>query len=154
MAGSGSSLRGTHRRRRNGGGLAAGALAAIALLAAGCGGVESTERAYGLDRAVRTYSHAVRWNKLAEANAYARPRDGELQPYDPKVYEGLSVLSNDLSIGALNDELDEAGVDMNFGYHWDDSAVVRSLSQQTVWYWDDEDGRWYLDGGLPVFPGR
>lgn len=134
--------------------LRAGALVGLALLLAGCSGIASKERAYGLNRAVKTYSHAVRWNKLSEASAYARPREGEIEPYDPAAYEGLNVISNDLSVGALNEDLNEASVDMTFGYHWDDSAVIRSMSQPTQWYWDEEDERWYMDGGLPVFPGR
>jgi len=132
--------------------LAVGVVGA-ALALAGCAQVDVREKAYRLETTIQAYRKALRWGEYQAAHGFVRRRDGAEPALDAELLESIRVTDYEVVRREVIDEASEAVVVTHINFYHADSGRVRNLADQQLWYYDEKDDRWFLDGGLPDFAG-
>jgi hypothetical protein len=129
------------------------ALAISTVFALGCGSmdVRDATRMKSLDVTLNNYDKLIRWSLFSEAARYVRPRSVDAPGVDVRHLQGVHVTQLTPVTQGLSDDRMEARVRNRIDYYWDDSGVIRSLTDDQVWWYDEASHRWYLDGSLPAF---
>jgi hypothetical protein len=150
-------------------------LSPFVLTLSGCGPVERIKAAeYGtqLSDTTRTYSKAIRWSEFEAARQFLRRQpevaDAPPRPAGARVRPGstvkLSPITRDLSkikvtkARIIQQVVSKDGLDAEVGmeveYFHDDLRNVTKIIDIQHWWYDQEIGRWFLDGDIPDFYGR
>jgi hypothetical protein len=117
----------------------------------GCNPTRPEQRLTALDTTLDSYNKLIRWNEFQTAASYIRARTGDTPPIDLEPTRGVRVTRLEtLSQGVANDD-SEARVQNQLQYYRDDAAVVQTLLDDQLWWYDAELARWFLDGNLPAF---
>ncbi len=129
-------------------------LLAAVLMQSGCATMEKRDRMTKLEDSLNAYGNALRWGRFEEASQYRVDRDKK--PYPPRLdledWERLKVVSYEILRQAVDDTASETVVGAVIRYYRDDVGRVETLRDEQLWWYDDEQERWFLDGDLPRFP--
>lgn len=113
--------------------------------------VKEQKRAKSLDASVETYRKMIRWGHFDEAVKYIRSNDGsELTP-DLDRAARYRVTSFEIGNHLIADNGKEALVVALIEYYELDSGVLNSLRDDQLWWYDEDEKRWYLGSPLPQF---
>ena len=113
---------------------------ALAVTVSGCAGVQNSQRDALLASEAHTYNAALRWGELE----IAAPR------LDPRSYRGVKITDYDyqlIATGRPGETLTKA----RFTYYMENSARVRSLETQGLWWYDEKSKTWFLEDTAPEF---
>ncbi|MCP5143573.1 MAG: hypothetical protein H6978_02000 [Gammaproteobacteria bacterium] len=121
------------------------------LVLGGCNSVREDRSLRALDETLRAYDRLIRWGLFDEALNYVRTRDGRDLEINLENYEGVHVTRLDPQAQALADDNTEARLQNRLQYYLDNAAVVKTTTDNQLWWYDEEAKRWFLDTGLPVF---
>ena len=119
--------------------------------ASGCATLAQKKQEATLDHSASTYATAVRWNNFQAAAAFLRFRDGSTPSLDLERLKSVRVLSSSYELVPASDDGTQARMIASFNYQTTDSASVRNITQQALWWFEPQAERWYLDSGLPAF---
>ena len=130
--------------------LHAGAFAVLAL--SGCATIEQQDRINQLENQVKLFVKSIRWGDFDVAGSMVRRR-GASQSDTPDVskYRGVRVTSDKYALRAENAESDEVIMAASFDYHSANSASIRTLDYNVLWWYDPVVKAWFIDGELPIF---
>lgn len=127
-----------------------GVLLCLALIMTGCSAIEKDRRAVGLQAATHGYESAVRWGYLENAFGFLHPdlREGQTLPVN---MGGLRVTSYDVIQPPVIQPDGSATQIVIIDYLFEDTQVVKRLTDRQIWRWDETGGGWWLHSGLPQF---
>jgi len=127
------------------------ALALAATLLAGCSAYQAKNEQLQLERLVRDYTKAVRWNDFEGAAIFLRDRDGSLPAVDFERLKGIRVTNYEYTVTAPTPGSQEARMTAVFDYQMPATMTVRTVTQSAIWWFDPAARAWFLEGGLPAF---
>jgi hypothetical protein len=132
------------------------AMLLTALMVAGCGSMQTQQRASSLDETLNAYRILLRWAQYEDAMGYIRFRPGKEQEIATPDFEALKqvrLASYDIADKVLSSDENEATVRVLMTYYASDSNVLHSLRQIQTWWYNEEKKKWYLEGELPDLIG-
>jgi hypothetical protein len=68
--------------------------------------------------------------------------------------KGIRVTSYEVVSKQLLPEQMEAKVTVSIDYYHDSMGTIRTISDHQLWWYDESQERWVLDGELPDFAGH
>jgi len=123
----------------------------IAALVAGCGGYQTRKRAESLDEATTNFETLLRWGEFEDAGKYAISRKGEPEKLDLKFLKHIRVTSYEITDQAMASDQSEAAVTAVIGFYDDESAVLHTMHNKQIWWYDADAQHWFMDSGFPDF---
>ena len=108
-------------------------------------------RANSLDASVESYRKLIRWGYYDEAVKYLRAADGTIPPFDLDRMARYRVTAYEPRSQLLADTGKEARVMAMIEYYEIDRGTIATVSDEQLWWFDDESKHWYLSSGLPAF---
>lgn len=123
----------------------------LALLLAGCDTAKKHEASYRFGKATRSYANAIRWSDYQSARSMLRARDGSLMKSGGTMLDEVRVVSVDMTDQRVSLDMKEAMVTARFDFYHTESATVHSMSVEQLWWFDEDQNRWFLEGELPDF---
>lgn len=121
-----------------------------ALLLAGCSSIEKDKRANGLQAATNGYQAALRWGYYDTALAFLDPKT----PPPQIDFKGLRLTGYDVVQSLRMPDKANALQTVLIEYLYEDRQVVKQLTDQQRWRWDEAHKAWFLQSGLPKFETR
>jgi hypothetical protein len=125
----------------------------LILALTGCASMRTSERLDALETSLSAYSAALRWGHYEDAASYRMPRSRTVQPLDQAQLEHIRVASFDVLEQIMDPEHTEATVTAAIQYYVDDAFTLKTLRDRQIWWYDEKQKRWFLDGDLPNFTG-
>ncbi len=123
-------------------------LLATALLS-GCAGLDRRDRLSKLEKSLEGYAAALRWARYSDAYDFLRARDGSKPELRLDGFENYRVADLEIIRSDLNQDETEANTYVVLRYYKDTSGTIKEHKQVQDWWYDDEAGRWFLEGDLP-----
>jgi hypothetical protein len=122
---------------------------AALLMLSGCQMLQEREQMTKFDETVRHYAAALRWAQEVSAARHIRSR--ETGAGNPAVVfdKNIQVTSYELKSIDFSADKKEALVTASMSYYAVDSAAIKVIRDQQLWWYDDDDGQWYMDGEIP-----
>ena len=117
---------------------------------AGCANVQRSQRDALLASEAHSYTAAIRWGELDAANKYLRTREGLVPKLDSRRYRGVKVTDYQYRLEATGTP-GETLMNARFTYYRENSARLRTLDTQGLWWYDEKSGAWFLEGAPPDF---
>ncbi len=128
-------------------------LFAVVATGMGCAAVEKDRRAVGLQAATNSYQSALRWGYYDTAFGYVHP-DQRKNRSLPEVFTELRVTGYDVAQPPVIQDDDNASQVVVIDYLYEDTQIIKRLTDRQQWRWDDQIGTWWLHSGIPAFtPG-
>ncbi len=129
------------------------AVLTICIALAGCASLKEKRRMDELERSLTTYTSALRWGHYEEAAAYRlHPDKAPVSPLDRGAFEGIRIISCEILERLLNEAQTEAVITLSISYYLEDTGIARSITDRQIWWFDQTQERWFLDGDLPRLP--
>ena len=122
----------------------------LAVLATGCAMVENDRRALALQASTNGYQAALRWGYYDNAIGYLEPDQPGLDPLGESL-NAVRVTGYDVVQPPLIRGDGTATQIVVIDYLFQDTQVVKRLTDRQRWRWDETAGRWWLVSGLPAF---
>lgn len=121
----------------------------VALLA-GCATFGEKSREMKFNDTVRLYSKTIEWSGFDRLGNFVK-FTAENPPPDPQRYQDIKV--SHYQPGQAQGTPDGKTVMRRAQIRYIESSRMseRSLTVQEVWTYSDEDGRWFLQSGWPIF---
>jgi len=126
------------------------AIAFAAMVGGGCAMVEKDRRAVGLQAATSGYESALRWGYYETAAGFVHP-DQRLGKGLPEVFRDLRITGYEVVQPPVIQADTSATQTIIIDYLFEDTQVVRQLTDRQVWRWDEQVNTWWLQSGLPGF---
>jgi hypothetical protein len=123
---------------------------AATTLIVGCEAIDKKTHAIDLDKALKTYTGAMRWGNFDTAAAYAAPRAGP-NAVNPAGLAGIKVTAYEIRINSVSENVDEASVHLSFTFYDENRGTVGAVDQDAIWYLDEQRQGWLMDDSLPRF---
>lgn len=127
----------------------------LVLLIVGCAGLSlqtDREKMNLYDKTSRAYDLAIRWGEYENAFSFLKPSDENDGLPDFEDYRQVRVTALKVKNTIIDKEslsIAERVVDIQ--YYRMSNVTVKHLQNRQVWEYDEEENRWYLISGLPVF---
>ncbi|MBT6275217.1 MAG: hypothetical protein HOI95_13905 [Chromatiales bacterium] len=93
----------------------------------------------------------LRWGNFEAASVYLRNRDGSVPKVDLERLQAIRVTNADHVVDAASRESTVAELNARFDYQLVNSATVKTLNYRVTWWFDEEEEKWFVEGGLPNF---
>lgn len=129
------------------------AVAAVALVVAGCAGMRTEARSEALTTTVQRFGKLLRWGETEAALAMLRRPDGRPVAAHPQRLAGVRVTRVVIGDSQLDAEAMHATVRVRLGYYREADGVLRSRVLEQHWWFSPGERRWYLDGDFPDLAG-
>ena len=117
----------------------------------GCASLETRKQTNAFNEGVRSYGKLLRWGYYEEAAGFRSPRSGSPAELDFDFLKGIRITSYDVVSKQLLPEQMEAKVTVSIDYYHDSMSTIHTISDHQLWWYDEAQERWVLDGELPDF---
>lgn len=118
-------------------------------LLAGCKSIGEHKQADALQEVLRNYEATVRWGSMVQARAFLAPEQRDTAFVEAP--EDMRVTHYEVVQGPAMLGKDRAVQTAIVQYVFEDSQVVRELTDSQLWIYDTAGEAWYLSSPLPVF---
>jgi len=122
----------------------------LAIGVAGCASIQNKQRDALLASEAHTYTSALRWGEIEIAAKFLRTREGMVPKLDPRRYRGVKVTDYEYRLEATG-RPGETLMSVRFTYYRENSARLRTLDTQGLWWYDEKNNSWFLEGAPPNF---
>ena len=124
-------------------------LPAVFLL--GCATAGKLYQNYEFEKVEDKYEKAIRWSDYRIANTFRKDAASEDHPPDFDRLNQFKVTS--YSVKERTQLMDQSQVrqTVEIGYYRADSLIEKKVTDNQIWEYNKEQGRWYLLTGLPAF---
>ena len=103
------------------------------------------------DHQTRAYGKMLRWGQFDQAAEMRQAKAGSLNPVALDKFKEIRVTSYQIVRSQVSSDMREAVVHATIDYYHERQNEVRTLSEQQLWWYEEEQGKWFLDGDLPDF---
>lgn len=121
--------------------------------------IQDDKRSMRYDDTIKAYMAAVRWGYYDVAEGFIRHRDenvANLKPASLPDYDFLDrvrVSQYLLRSQRPTGDPDEMEVVVSWSFYHTDYGTVNTIIDQQLWWYQEDENSWYLDGALPDFKG-
>jgi hypothetical protein len=127
----------------------------LVLLICGCSGLQlqtDREKMNLYDKTTKAYDLAVRWGEWEDALAFLKRSGQDDALPDLEDYRQVRVTA----VKVKNTIIDKQSLSIaqrvvDIQYYRMSNVTVKNLQNRQVWEYNEEEDRWYLISGLPVF---
>lgn len=127
----------------------------LVLLIWGCSGLQlqtDREKMNLYDKTSKAYDLAVRWGEWEDALSFLKRSDQDDALSDLEDYRQVRVTA----VKVKNTIIDKQSLSIaqrvvDIQYYRMSNVTVKNLQDRQVWEYNEEEDRWYLISGLPVF---
>jgi hypothetical protein len=127
----------------------------LVLLIWGCSGLQlqtDREKMNLYDKTSKAYDLAVRWGEWEDALSFLKRSDQDDALPDLEDYRQVRVTA----VKVKNTIIDKQSLSIaqrvvDIQYYRMSNVTVKNLQDRQVWEYNEEEDRWYLISGLPVF---
>jgi hypothetical protein len=126
-------------------------IGALVVAVGGCAHLEERSRIISLQNKARAFMKMLRWGNFEAASVYLRNRDGSVPKVDLERLQAIRVTNADHVVDAASRESTVAELNARFDYQLVNSATVKTLNYRVTWWFDEEEEKWFVEGGLPNF---
>jgi hypothetical protein len=123
----------------------------LAVLVCACSSAPERIKINDLNTAVKEYAYALRWQRIDDAVAYHRNRDGTKPDIDTSAMNDVRVTGFKIEKRVINKDSTEAVVTGEFDYYREDYGALKKLKFEQHWWYDDDAGHWYVESPFPKF---
>ena len=102
-----------------------------------------------LNATAKNYGKFIRWRSYDGAADFLRRRDGQPVNKDIEPYKEIRVTKYQITTVNFNQEQTEAVVTAEISYYHERVNNVKTISDNQVWWRDENSGSWFLEGELP-----
>jgi hypothetical protein len=125
------------------------------LLFMGLVGCTTYNRGAKFENRVRFYSQAIRWSEFERAQPFIRMREDHTQKQDLDFFNKIKVTKYQSTDKTPKQNFDEQSSDIilvyEIDYFIDDDYKLKHVRDEQLWWYDETEGDWFLDSGLPKF---
>lgn len=116
----------------------------------GCASYSTNKRMERFRDTTRAYDHELMRANYMVAESYLEGADeDDYQPYKPN--ENVKIVNMKTARMVVSDEGMKVSRYVNIQYFYKDRNILKSLPQKQKWRYDEDEKRWVLTSGLPVF---
>lgn len=129
-------------------------VAVLMLLISGCQpfqAVRNKDRLWNLSVVEKYYSSAVRWGEYDTALSYLRTRNEPAKRIERSFLEKIRVTEYKLAREIVAPDALQVVYTYRISFLHEDSPQVYELVDTQTWWYDEDEGHWFKDGGLPDF---
>ncbi len=127
------------------------AIAILAMLIAGCGSLFGMVQMEKFERAARVYRKAIRWSDFEAACSFLKVEWSENKSPDFNKLKQVKVASYEVKeIVPLKDKRQVRQI-VEITYYKINDNVLKTLREDQLWEYDQEEKSWYIQSGLPDF---
>ncbi|MGQ0657137.1 MAG: hypothetical protein ACT4NU_03435 [Chromatiales bacterium] len=121
----------------------------------GCAAMQSTKKINQLHDATNAYRILLRWGKYEDATYYIvfRPGRGQPRKVDLDALRSIRLASYDIVEQIVAPDESEATFKVTMTYYHEESNVLHTLRDVQIWWYSDEQKRWFLGTDFPDFVG-
>lgn len=116
-----------------------------------CSGTTERRKLETLNEAIDNYAYALRWSRTDDAVSYHVREDGSKPEIDSSIMDSVSVTGFEIKERNVNPEQTEATVKGELNYYKSSSATVRTIEYNQRWWYQEDSGKWFVDGDFPEF---
>jgi hypothetical protein len=127
------------------------ALVIFLVAACACSAPGVKRKVISLDEAITDYNNSLRWSMLEKIDAYHLSRNGEKKSLDRAAMERVRVTGYTILEQTVNTDVTEAVVKGEIAYYTTDSGTLKKFPFTNVWWYSDEERRWYNGSDYPQF---
>ena len=129
----------------------------VASFAPGCAkmkdAIKDDRRSLQYDDTIKAYLSAIRWGYFDIAEGFIRPRDDVAPPaLDYEFLERIRISRYDLRNQRPTGP-NEVHVVVTWSFYHTDYGTVKTFTDRQLWWYQEDEKNWYLDGSLPDFKG-
>lgn len=127
----------------------------LVLLIFGCNGLQlqaGREKMTQFDKTTRAYDRAIRWGENEDALAFLKSADPNAAKPDLEDLREVRVTAVKVKSTIIDKEnLSKAQRIVDIQYYRMNNVTVKNIQNRQIWEFNEEEDRWYLINGLPVF---
>ena len=122
-----------------------------AILLQACAAVDDSKKSINLDQTLYYYESAMRWADFSAANSMRRFEGDTVPANKPEKLKHIKVTGYDVLSTNPSDDETKVFITVKISYYDEDNLKLRTLVDNQVWQFDEEQKDWYISTPLPVF---
>jgi hypothetical protein len=122
-----------------------------AILLQACAAVDDSKKSINLDQTLYYYESAMRWADFSAANSMRRSEGDTVPANNPEKLKHIKVTGYDVLSTKPSDDETKVFITVKISYYDEDNLKLRTLVDNQVWQFDEEQKVWYISTPLPVF---
>lgn len=122
---------------------------AIVLLLGACAGPSDQMQIF--DRSLRAYEHGLRWQDFDVVIAYHKNEHAKLTAERRNWLRRFRISAYNVLYVRVDENETHASQLIEVKYYTDSNLVVRDITLQNEWEFDENSKRWFLTNPLPAF---
>jgi hypothetical protein len=123
----------------------------LILMMTACNGVGTKKKAEGLETAIDEYVAALRWGRFDKALEYHFDKEDNSPDIDTSKLEYIKVTEHTFKKKVINDEIDEAALQLEVKYYHEEYGTVKKIIVDQVWWYKEETESWLISSEFPKF---
>jgi len=123
----------------------------LILMMTACNGVGTKKKAEGLETAIDEYVAALRWGRFDKALEYHFDKEDNSPDIDTSKLEYIKVTEHTFKKKVINDEIDEAALQLEVKYYHEEYGIVKKIIVDQVWWYKEETESWLISSEFPKF---
>jgi hypothetical protein len=123
----------------------------LLLMLIACNSIGTKQKGEGLVTAMDEYIAALRWGRFDSAIEYHLNKDETLQEIDTSQLEYIKVTEHSIKKKTINEDMDEALVEVRMEYYHSQYATVKKIIFKQVWWLHEKSRKWHLSSDFPKF---
>ena len=123
----------------------------LILMMTACNGVGTKKKAEGLETAIDEYVAALRWGRFDKALEYHFDKEDNSPDIDTSKLEYIKVTEHTFKKKVINDEIDEAALQLEVKYYHEEYGTVKKRIVDQVWWYKEETESWLISSEFPKF---
>ena len=121
----------------------------LAFSLSACQSNNTKKTVQNLNTTIKNYGLFIRWRSYDEAANHIRHRDGSAANKNTEALQEIRVTKYQVLTVDIDDEKQEATVNAEITYYHERVNSVKTVTDQQLWWKDEETNKWFLDGVLP-----
>jgi len=120
-------------------------------LIAGCSTLKIGDRMQDFEETSKAYGRAIAWSEFDVAAAFLKSVDQTRTPVDIEYLNQFKVTDYEPRLGKVIEKDVRIRQVVKISYFKKDNLVVRSVSDDQLWEYDEDKSSWVLTTGFPKF---
>jgi hypothetical protein len=127
------------------------AICVAIVLALGCASLKDYQKAKSFDKTSRAYSDALQWSDFHAAQTFLKISSSEESPPDLEDLKLIRIVNYDIQQAYPSGDKQRIHRVVTITYYRSNESVVKELTHNEVWEYDEISERWLLTSGFPEF---
>lgn len=127
------------------------AICVLVFMVLGCATFMESRKMNRFDQAADAYGKAIRWSDFQAAQGFLKITSSEENLPDPDVLKQIRVV--DYEVNQSHPSADKQTVQqvVTITYYRSNESLVKELTENELWQYDELSGKWLLNSGFPKF---